>query len=83
MMNFVKALDKNGTDFQLLFIVFPGLSAAKLKESIFVEPQIRVVLKDTDFNMLLNLKELRARKAFESVCSGFLGCIRVPIPTLY
>ena len=59
MKNFVKALHKNGAAFQH-FIVFPGLSAAKLKEGIFFGPQIREVLKDTDFEKLLNLKELRA-----------------------
>ena len=78
MKNFVKALHKNGTAFQHLSTVFPGLSAAKLKEGIFVGPQIRKVLKDTDFEELLNLKELRAWEAFKSVCSGFLGNTRVP-----
>ena len=73
MKNFVKALHKNGVAFQHLSPVFPGLSAAKLKESIFVGPQIREVLKDTDFEELLNLKELIAWEAFKSVCSGFLG----------
>ena len=58
--------------------MFPGLSAAKLKEGIFVGPQIREVLKDTDFEELLNLKELRAWEAFKSICSGFLGNTRVP-----
>ena len=57
--------------------MFPGLSAAKLKEGIFVGPQIREVLKDTDFEEILNLKELRAWEAFKSVCSGFLGNTRV------
>ena len=75
MKNFVKALHKNGAAFQHLSTVFPGLSAAKLKEGIFVGPQIREVLKDTDFEELLNLKELRA---FKSVCSSFLGNTRVP-----
>ena len=37
----------------------------------------REVLKDTDFEELLNLKELRAWEAFKSVCSGFLGNTRV------
>ena len=55
MKNFVKALHKNGAAFQHLSTVFPGLSAAKLKEGIFVGPQIREVLKDTDFEELLNL----------------------------
>ncbi len=36
------------------------------------------VLKDTDFEEFLNLKELRAWEAFKSVCSGFLGNTRVP-----
>ena len=78
MKNFTKALHKNGAAFQYLSTVFPGLSAAKLNEGIFVGPQIREVLKDTDFEELLNLKELRAWEAFKSVCSGFLGYSRVP-----
>ena len=49
MKNFVKALHKNGAAFQHLSTVFPSHSAAKLKEGIFVGPQIREVLKDTDF----------------------------------
>ena len=57
MKNFVKALHKNGAAFQHLSTVFPGLSAAKLKEGIFVGSQIREVLKDTDFEELLNLKD--------------------------
>ena len=62
MKNFVKALHKNGAAFQHLSTVFPGISAAK-KEGIFVGPQIREVLKDTDFGELLDLKELRAWEA--------------------
>ena len=69
MKNFVKALHKNGVAFQHL---------SKLKAGIFDEPQIREVLKDSDFEELLNLKELRTWKAFKSVCSGFLGNTRVP-----
>ena len=83
MKNFVKALHKNRAAFQFLSTVFPGLSAAKLKEGIFVGPQIREVLKDTDFDELLNLKELRAWEAFKSVCSGFLGNTRTRLPSLY
>ena len=40
MKNFMKALHKNGVAFQHVSIVFPGLNAAKLKEGIFVRPQI-------------------------------------------
>ena len=78
MKNFMKALHKNGAAFQHLSTVFSGLSAAKLKEGIFVGPQIWEVLKDTDFEELLNLKKLRAWEAFKSVCSGYLGNTRVP-----
>ena len=78
MKNFVKALHKNSAAFQHLSTVFPGFIATELKEGIFVGPQIREVLKDTDFEELLNLKELRAWEAFKSVCSGFLGNTRVP-----
>ena len=78
MKNFVKALHKNGAAFQHLSTVFPGLNAAKLKEGNFVGRQIREVLKDSDFEELFNLKELRAWEAFKSVCSGFLGNTRVP-----
>ena len=79
MKNFVKALHKNVAAFQHLPTGFPGLGAAKLKEGIFVGPQIREVLKDTDFEELLNLMELRAWEAFKSVCCGFLGNTRVPV----
>ena len=48
------------------------------KRASFVGPQIREVLKDTDFEELLNLKELRAWEVFKSVCSGFLDNTRVP-----
>ena len=72
------SLHKNGAAFQHLSTVFSGLIAAKLKEGIFVRPQIQEVLKDTDFKELLNLKELRAWEAFKSVCSGFLGNTQVP-----
>ena len=71
MKNFVKALHKNGAAFQ-------HLCTAKLKDALFVGPQIREVLKDTDFEELLNLKELRAWEAFKSVCSGFLGNTHIP-----
>ena len=73
MKNVVKVLHKNGAFLQHLYIVFPGLSADKLKEGIFVGPQIREVLKDTYFEELLNLKGLRVWEAFKSVCSGCLG----------
>ncbi|GFU57686.1 uncharacterized protein TNCV_3638411 [Trichonephila clavipes] len=44
MKQFVKALDKEGECFKYLCEQFPGLSDAKLKEGIFVGPDIRKLL---------------------------------------
>ena len=49
MKNFVKALDKNGEAFHYLKALFPEISDAKLKEGIFVGPQIRKLLNDNIF----------------------------------
>ena len=49
MKNFVYAMDENGEGFKHLRSVFPGLSDAKLKEGIFVGPQIRKVISDKNF----------------------------------
>jgi hypothetical protein len=41
MKNFVKAMDKNSAGFIYLKHIFPMISDAKIKEEIFVGPQIR------------------------------------------
>lgn len=47
---FVKALDKEGKCFKYLCGVFPILSEAKLKEGIFVVPDIRKLMKGSNFD---------------------------------
>ena len=64
MKNFVKALDKEGKAFQYLCTKFPKISDAKIKEGIFVGPQIREVLRDTEFVSTHEVQELPAWKAF-------------------
>ena len=55
MKNFVKRLNKEGEDFKYLYRTFPRLSTAKLKEGIFIGPQIREeLMKNTDFDNCLN-----------------------------
>lgn len=71
--NFVKAMDKEGDGFLYLKQKFPKLSEAKIKEGIFVGPQIRALFKDLDFKRKLNATESRAWSAFEKVCQQFLG----------
>jgi hypothetical protein len=73
MKNFVKAMDMNRDDFQYLKLKFPTLSDAKIKEGIFVGPQIRVLLKDEHFESVLYSMELEAWKSFKNVCEHFLG----------
>ena len=47
MKNFVKTMAKqNSNSFEFLFKKFLKLSQAKLKEGIFVSPQIRELLED-------------------------------------
>lgn len=66
MKNFVKAMDKTGEGFLHLKSVFPKLSDAKLKEGIFVGPQIRKLMKNGNFNPKLNTKELSSLDIIES-----------------
>ncbi|GFU78354.1 uncharacterized protein TNCV_528971 [Trichonephila clavipes] len=49
MKQFGKALDKSGESFNFLSRKFPGLSIEKLKASIFDGPQIRQLVKDSNF----------------------------------
>ena len=73
MKNFVKALKPDGLGFQYLKQMFPRISDAKLKEGIFVGPQIRQVMKDRDFELQLTSLELQAWRSFKAVSSDFLG----------
>ena len=74
MKNFVKALGKTeSAGFQYLVEKFPKISAAKLKEDVFVGPQIREVLKDHRFEESFTSDEKEAWKAFVWVCRNFLG----------
>ncbi|GFV82759.1 uncharacterized protein TNCV_4147271 [Trichonephila clavipes] len=59
MKQFVKALDKEGECFKYLCEQFPGLSDAKLKEGIFVWPDIKL-LKDENFVTKMEMKEKNA-----------------------
>ncbi|XP_076659865.1 uncharacterized protein LOC143363151 [Halictus rubicundus] len=59
MKNFVKAMDKTGPAFEYLKTKFPTISDAKIKEGIFIGPQIRKLINDTNFNKKLNKLEKR------------------------
>lgn len=73
MKQFVKALSKTEPCFQYLCQKFPGLSEAKLKEGIFVGPDIRKLMQDPNFENAMNLQEKSAWGAFKQVVLKFLG----------
>ncbi|GBL75908.1 hypothetical protein AVEN_234247-1 [Araneus ventricosus] len=64
MKNFVKAMDCGGSGFQYLRLKFPKMSEAKIKEGIFVEPQIRQLMRDLLFESKLTKKEAEAWTSF-------------------
>lgn len=74
--NFVKAMDKNGAGFTYLKQKFPKISETKIKEGIFIGPQIRELLKDLEFQQQLSSTEKSAWNAFKNVVGQFLGNIR-------
>ncbi|GBM45694.1 hypothetical protein AVEN_14139-1 [Araneus ventricosus] len=59
-------MNKTGDGFNFLKTKFPRLSEAKIKEGIFVGPQIRQLFKDSTFMKHLNRKEKRAWLAFKN-----------------
>lgn len=73
MKNFVKAMNKEGSAFQYLKTKFPRLSDAKIKEGIFIGPQIRELMKDSHFDSVLRGKEKVAWESFKNVVKNFLG----------
>jgi hypothetical protein len=80
MKNFVKAMAKtNSAGFQYLAQKFPKISAGKLREGIFVGPQIRQVLLDEGFQQSLSDLECEAWEAFKWICENFLGNQKSPM----
>ncbi|GBM03492.1 hypothetical protein AVEN_95390-1 [Araneus ventricosus] len=71
--NLVKAMDKNGSAFKYLHEKFPRLSVAKIKEGVFVGPQIKQLFRDPKFEKLLRSKEKQVWDAFYQVSTNFLG----------
>ena len=73
MKNFVKALDSETDAFKYLRNKFPELSYAKVKEGVFIGPQIRKIMADEHFQDILSRSEKYAWVAFKSVVTNFLG----------
>ena len=68
-----KAPDKNSVCFKNLVDKFPTLTEAKITEGVFVGPQIRELMKTTDFENTMTPVEKNAWISFRKVLRGFLG----------
>ncbi|UYV65187.1 hypothetical protein LAZ67_3003503 [Cordylochernes scorpioides] len=77
MKNFVKAMDRNASGFAYLKQKISSISEAKIKEGIFVGPQIRELQQDGNFQNSLNEVEAEAWNSFRNVCKNFLGSVEV------
>jgi len=73
MKQFVKALDREGDCFKYLGEKFSGLPEAKLKEGVFVGPDICRLMKDKAFESKMQDNEKEAWNAFRDVVLKFLG----------
>ena len=73
MKQFVKALNTDGECFQYIVSVFLALSFEKIKASVFDGPQIRTLVRDTEFANKMNDNEKAAWQCFVEVIENFLG----------
>ena len=78
MKNLVKELNQDGAVFQNICNTFPVLSQAKLKDGIFVGPQINKLLKGEDFDQTLPWTKNVAWNAFWDVAHNFFGNTKAP-----
>jgi len=76
MKNFVKGTNKTGRGFEYVRNKFPNVSDAKIKEGIFIGPQIRELMQDIQFDEDLNETERNACLSFKMICKNFLGNYR-------
>ena len=80
MKQFVKALDKQGLCFKYISENFPHLSAEKVKEGVFIGPQIRMLINDELFITQMNdTEKKRHGSRLKMSCLIFLVTKRVQI----
>jgi len=65
-------MDTTGRRFEYVRNKFPNVSNAKIKEGIFIGPQIREMTQDKEFYEDLNETERNAWLSFKRICKEFL-----------
>ena len=66
-------MDKNSCGFEYDRNKFPNVSDTKIKDGIFIGPQIRELTQDKQFDEDLNETERNAWLSFNRICKDFLG----------
>jgi len=74
--NVVKAMDQNSAGFMYLKNKFPRISDAKIKEGIFVWPQIRALIQDIKLEDQLHEVEKAPRKSLKKSLQIFWEIIQ-------
>lgn len=69
----MKALDRYGDCYKYLSVKFPAFAEVKIKKRIFVQPQIRALDKDKQFQATMTVKEKNTWNAFKKVRDNSLG----------
>ena len=64
MKNSVKGMNKTGRGFEHVRNKFPNVSDAKIKEGVFIVPQIRELVQDKQFDQDPNETERNAWLSF-------------------
>ena len=73
MKNSVKGMERTGRGFQYVRNKFQNVSDAKMKEGIFIGPQIGELIQDKKFDKDPNETEKNAWLSFKRICKDFLG----------
>ena len=72
MKHFVKGMDKTSRRFQYVRNNFPNVIDVKIREGIFIVPQIRELMPDEQFDEDLNETERNAWLSLKRICKDFL-----------
>ena len=72
-LGFIKAIVRDGNALGYLKSKFPKLSEGKIKEGVFIGPQIRKLMQGLEFYERLSSEEKKAWLSVKNVIRNFLG----------